>query len=102
MNQLQMETGNQLLHGKIMQCKIYHNLSIVDDTETRLECENNPQHHLARKQTVFGTFTLVLEPRQINSNNRLEMYKLTGQIEVSHYLKLDGKIDLVGRSQLQF
>jgi hypothetical protein len=46
----------QLLHGKIMQCKIYHSLSIVDDTETRLECENNPQHHLARKQTVLGLY----------------------------------------------
>jgi hypothetical protein len=34
MNQLQMETGKQLLHGKIMQCKIPYSLSIVDDTET--------------------------------------------------------------------
>jgi hypothetical protein len=50
-------------------------------------------HIISREENCFGTFTLVLEPESklMNSNNR---WRCTNRRDkVSHYLKLDGKID---------
>jgi hypothetical protein len=96
-----METGKQLLHGKIMQCKIYIAYPSLIDKSHRLECCEQPTTSSREETKLFWDFTLVLEPESSAFNNRLEMLQTErDKAEVSHYLKLDGKIDLVGRSQL--
>ncbi|MFV8322474.1 choice-of-anchor D domain-containing protein [Flavobacterium sp. LS2R12] len=78
---------------------IPYSLSIVDDTETINWNIVKTSHNITSvgNKTVLGLF--------VNSNT-LTATTVGGlqtdgtKIEVSHYLKLDGKIDLVGRSQL--
>ncbi|OAB26620.1 Por secretion system C-terminal sorting domain-containing protein [Flavobacterium fryxellicola] len=78
---------------------IPYSLSIVDDTETINWNIVKTSHNITSigNKTVLGLF--------VNSNI-LTATTIGGtqtdgtKIEVSHYLKLDGRIDLVGRSQL--
>ncbi|MFV8339636.1 choice-of-anchor D domain-containing protein [Flavobacterium sp. LB3P21] len=78
---------------------IPYSLSIVDDTETIDWNIVKTSHNITSvgNKTVLGLF--------VNSNT-LSATTVGGlqsdgtKIEISHYLKLDGKIDLVGRSQL--
>jgi hypothetical protein len=78
---------------------IPYSLSIVDETKTIDWNIVKTSHNITSvgNKTVLGLF--------VNSN-KLTATSASGlqtdgtKIEVSHYLKLDGKIDLVGRSQL--
>ncbi|MDZ4331924.1 MAG: LamG domain-containing protein, partial [Flavobacterium sp.] len=78
---------------------IPYSLSIVDDTETIDWNIVKTSHTITSvgNKTVLGLF--------VNSNTLIAttvggLESDGTKIEISHYLKLDGKIDLVGRSQL--
>ncbi|MFV8372500.1 choice-of-anchor D domain-containing protein [Flavobacterium sp. LB2P74] len=81
---------------------IPYSLSIVDDTETIdwniVKIKSNNAITSVGNKTVLGLF---VEPNANLIATTSGGLQTDGtKIEVSHYLKLDGKIDLVGRSQL--
>jgi hypothetical protein len=81
---------------------IPYSLSIVDDTETIDWNIVKTTHNIVSRgnKTVLGLYV------GVGTGSKLTATTVSGaqtdgtKIEVSHYLKLDGKIDLVGRSQL--
>nr|WP_315179286.1 choice-of-anchor D domain-containing protein [uncultured Flavobacterium sp.] len=78
---------------------IPYSLSIVDDTETVDWNIVRTTHNITSQgnKTVLGLF---VNSNTLTATTSGGLQTDGTKIEVSHYLKLDGKIDLVGRSQL--
>ncbi|WP_367754919.1 choice-of-anchor D domain-containing protein [Flavobacterium sp. WC2430] len=81
---------------------IPYSLSIVDDTETINWNIVKMTHNITSQgnKTVLGLYVGVGTGSTLTATTTGGLQTDGTKIEVSHYLKLDGKIDLVGRSQL--
>lgn len=81
---------------------IPYSLSIVDDTETINWNIVRATHNIVSQgnKTVLGLYVGVGTGSTLTATTVGNIQTDGTKIEVSHYLKLDGKIDLVGRSQL--
>ena len=81
---------------------IPYSLSIVDDTETIDWNIVKTTHNIVSQgnKTVLGLYVGVGTGSKLTATTVGDVQTDGTKIEVSHYLKLDGKIDLVGRSQL--
>jgi hypothetical protein len=81
---------------------IPYSLSIVDDTETIDWNIVKTTHNIISRgnKTVLGLYVGVGTGSKLTATTVGDVQTDGTKLEVSHYLKLDGKIDLVGRSQL--